>query len=94
VPVQSSPLPIPGKEFEVVVETNCVVVCVVVSEVDICSITVSVQLVVVVVSSKPPLSATSVLVITEVTELEVTVPPLGPVSPTLYCWSYASAGLE
>jgi hypothetical protein len=42
VPVQLSAL-IPGTEFEVVVETNCVVVCVVVSEVDICSITVSVN---------------------------------------------------
>jgi len=30
-----------------------------------------------------------VLVTTEVKVLEVTVPPLGPVSPTLYCCVYA-----
>ena len=47
------------------------------------------RLVVVVVSSKPPLSVTSVLVTTDVNVLEVTVPPLGPVSPTLYCCVYA-----
>jgi hypothetical protein len=71
-----------GKEFEVVVDVRTVVCCVVVVVVEICSMTVSVYCVVVVVSSKPPLSATSVFVITDVIVLDVTVPPLGPVSPT------------
>ena len=74
-----------GTKFEVVVAVICDTCCVVVVDVAISSTTVSVQLVVVVVSSKPPLSVTSVFVITEVNVLEVTVPPLGPVSPTLYC---------
>jgi len=45
--------------------------------------------VVVVVSSKPPFRPTSVPVTVDVTSTDVTVPPLGPVSPTVYCWSYA-----
>ena len=83
-----------GTKFEVVVAVICDVCCVTVVDVAISSTTVSVQLVVTVVSSKPPLSVTSVLVTTEVKVLEVTVPPLGPVSPTLYCCVYDSAGLE
>ena len=74
-----------GKEFAVVVDVNTVVCWVVVLVVAICSMTVSVYCVVVVVSSKPPLRATSVFVMTDVTVLDVTVPPLGPVSPTLNC---------
>ena len=66
----------------VVVSCVVVVVVVVVSVVDICSITVSVYSVVVVVSSKPPLRATSVPVIVDVTSTDCTVPPFGPVSPT------------
>ena len=74
--------PIIGKELEVVVDVNTVVCCVVVVVVVICSMTVSVYCVVVVVSSKPPLRATSVFVTIDVTVLDVTVPPFGPVSPT------------
>ena len=69
--------------------TAVVVVTVCCSDVDICSITVSVNSVVVVVSSKPPFRPTSVPVTVDVTSTDVTVPPLGPVPPTVYCWSYA-----
>ena len=92
--VDQSELFIAGKELEVVVDVNTVVCCVVVLVVAICSMTVSVYCVVVSVSSKPPFSVTSVFVTTDVTVLDVTVPPLGPVSPTLYCCVYASNGLE
>ena len=80
--VDQSELFIAGKELEVVVDVNTVVCCVVVVVVAIFSMTVSVYCVVVVVSSKPPLRATSVFVTTDVTVLDVTVPPFGPVSPT------------
>ena len=80
--VDQSELFIAGKELEVVVDVNTVVCYVVVVVVAICSMTVSVYCVVVVVSSKPPLRATSVFVTTDVTVLDVTVPPFGPVSPT------------
>jgi hypothetical protein len=35
------------------------------------------------------LRVTSVPVIVEVTSTDWTVPPLGPVPPTVNCWSYA-----